>query len=226
MRDRVADQVGQHPHQRAVATDHPDRFLGQVHLQRDPGALGGDAVDVENVVDHFVERHPVVGGVDRAGVDLGHLEQVVDHFREPDALLLDVFGLGAHLGVAHHPVGDRLRQRPDARQRGAQVVADERNQLAARSLGGAFGVLDLLFPHRAPGLVARQHHRGRQRDDRHDQQHHGDRPDGGVGHELAGAEHSGERRQGGNQHQRHHADRDRPGPGQPDDQPTDQHHRQ
>ena len=225
MRDRVAHQIRQHPHQRTVAADHPDGFVRHLDLQRHSGALGGYPVGVQHVIDHLVECHPLIRGGDGTGVDLGHLEEVVHHLGEPDAFLLDSLGLGAHLRFAHHTVGDRLRERPDPGQRSAQVVAHEGHELAAGPLGRPFGILNLLLPHRSSGLVAGQHQRGRQCHHRDDDQHHGDHLEVGRGHEAAGAEHAGEGRHGGDQHQRHHADRHRPRPGEPDDQRADQHHR-
>ena len=225
MCDRIGHQIGEHPNQRPVAADHPDRLRRQVHLQCHAGAFGGDGMGVQHIAHHLVEGDPFVGRVDGAGVDLGHLEEVVDHLGEPNALVFNAFGLGSHLVAADHAVADRLGERPDPGQRSAQVVADEGDQLPAGLFGHPFGIADLLLPHHPPGLVAGQHHRRGQRHHRDDHQDQGNRLERGVGHEPAGEEHPGEGGQRGDQHQRHHAQRQRPRAGQPDHQRTDQHHR-
>ena len=226
VRNGVGHQIRQHPNQRPVAANHPHRLGRQVRRQQHPGALGGDPVRGHHVVDDLVERHLVVGGLNRACVDLRHLEQVVDHLREPNRFLFNGFRVDTNvLLVGDHAVGYRLRHRADPGQRRAQVVADERDQPTSGLLGGAFGIADLLLPHRAAGLVAGHHDRGGDRHDRDDHQHDGGALERLGHHEPAGSEHAGEGRDRRDQHQRHHADRQRPRPGQPDDQRTGHYYR-
>ena len=161
VRDGIGHQVGQHPNQRPVAADHPNRLGGQVRRQQHAGPLGGDAVCGHHVVDDLVERNLVVGGLDRTRVDLRHLEQVVDHLGKPNRFLFNGFRVNANvLRVGDHAIGDGLRHCADPGQRCAQVVADERDQPAPRLFGGAFGVADLLLPHRSASLVTSHHDRG------------------------------------------------------------------
>ena len=44
VRDRIGHQVGQHPHERPIAADHPNRLGRQIRRQDDPGSLRCDAV--------------------------------------------------------------------------------------------------------------------------------------------------------------------------------------
>ena len=69
------------------------------------------------------------------GVDAGQLEQVVDHEREAVGLPADLGVVAAdRRAVGDHPVLQRLGHCPQAGQRGAQVVADPGDELAAARL--------------------------------------------------------------------------------------------
>lgn len=221
--DGVGDQVGQHPHQCAIATDDLDGLARHVAAQQHPGAFGGDPVGRQHVVDHLVESHLVVGGLHGTGIDLRHLEEVVDQLGQPDRLVFDVAGVRLDLVVGEHAVGEGLGDRADARQRRAQVVADECDQLPARLLGGPFGLEHPFLPDGAPGLVAGQHDGGGNGHHRHDHQHDDDAFEALRDHESAGAEYPRERGQRRDEDEHHHARRQRPRPGQPDDDGSGHH---
>ena len=70
-------------------------------------------------------------------MDPGELKEVVDHRGEPVGLAPDLRVIVADLvRVGHHLVFERLGHRPQPGQRGAQVMADPGDELAATGLQG------------------------------------------------------------------------------------------
>ena len=148
-RDRVVAGLDEH-RDRAVRRRVPQRVRQQV-VQDALDLVRRAAARVDGRVDLRLERHvrarasastprrqdgraPASSRLaqlerERAAVDPGELEEVVDERRERANLVAQrgqvVVGIG-------EPVLDRLEHRLHVRERGAQVVARPRDQLAAR----------------------------------------------------------------------------------------------
>ncbi len=138
--DRVDHQVAQRP-----------ADLGGVHVYRQAAgrraaqqhALGpGQRLGTgQGLADQVIEADAAAGQSQRARVDARQLKQVIDHDGEPVGFAPDLAVVAAHgLTVGHHLVLQRLGHRPQARQRGPQIVADPGDQLAAAGLQRPFAV--------------------------------------------------------------------------------------
>jgi len=141
--ERVDQQVGEHTAE-LVATRRDQRRRGpsrhgsgQVAGQAHAPGLGVGLEHLQDLGDQAgqVGRLEVEG--ERARLDLRQLEQVVDQVGEPVHLGDQAVEVAAAGGwIADDLVGQRLGDRPQARQRGAQVVRGPGNQVAAAGLHG------------------------------------------------------------------------------------------
>ena len=125
--DRVAEQVGDHLRDAVrVALDHRPA-LGvaddDVTGARGACAVGGVFEQRGQVRLLQVQRQP-------AGLDAVQVEHVVDHAVETVGVLVDVAGVALGLVEGHVLVADHLAETRDADQRGAELMAHQRDELA------------------------------------------------------------------------------------------------
>ena len=164
--DRVADQVEQDLAELAAVALHRvgQRGIDLGH-QREPAHRGARALHREDVVYRVAQAERHVVDVHAAGLDAGEVEHVLEQLEQQ-------YGRGAHLRLILRALGggagvlDELEQAEDARERGAQLVADgaEEGGLGAVGLFGGVagaGVVGGLAGERGVGLAqlrgARQH---------------------------------------------------------------------
>ncbi len=154
----VVEQVGQHLVEPDRVDQHRRQLLGHVHVDPLPGRGPGPA---HHRADHLGDRALDQLGVERPGLDAGHVEQVVDQPGQPVGLGVDGGQELVPLGVAPAdlPVEQAGGRRLDRGQRGAQVVGDRVEQGGAQPVGllqgqGPVALLLLLAPlHGQGGLV-------------------------------------------------------------------------